>query len=313
MKKRLSYTIDVLLVAIIVLLGYTQVSMMLNKKYGVPSAFGVSFLYVVTDSMDDGDAPNSMPAGTGIIIQEVKDETSLRLSTPIYKIDEKTGLPVLDEEGNKIIKDYEKDGDAVTFYYPKIEYADTHRVVDTWEDENGVRWFKTMGDNPTIHQRQTVEIWEAKYLIGKVIYYSKALGTLLEISSPQIAASVTAITKEQHTAWLLPVAIAVPVLALILSYVIKNVYKAIKEDKIRQKKIDEALLTSGIDLNDEAAVELFRMKEELRLEYREELERQIEIAKENYREIYEKEKKKIAKELKNAAKTEQKEENRKNK
>lgn len=301
MKKRLSYTIDVLLVGIILLLGYTQVSMMLNKKFNVPSAFGVSFLYIVTDSMDDGDNPNSMPAGTGIIIQHVKDPSTLKPSTPIYKYDDE-GNKVLDDNGKPIIVDWEKDGDAVTFFYKKIEYADTHRIIETYLDESGTRWFKTMGDNPKAHKAKTTELWSEEYLIGKVTHHSKALGTFLEISSPQIAETISVVTKEKHTAWLFPIVLITPIGALLFTYIGKSIYKAFKEEKERDAKIDLALQESGINLDDEEAVELFRMKESFRLEYREELAREIENAKEEARALYEKERKVAEKEYKKALK-----------
>ena len=106
MRKWLSYTIDAVLVGVIALLGYVQISMILTKKgnYGVPMAFGHSFLYVSTDSMDD-EPSSSIWKGNGIVIAKVAP-SSLVASTPI-----------LDENGEII--DFKKDGDVVTFYYDK--------------------------------------------------------------------------------------------------------------------------------------------------------------------------------------------------
>ena len=69
----------------------------------------------------------------------------------------------------------------------------------------------------------------------------------------------------------------------------------------KEAKIEAALKESGIDLNDEEACELFRMKEGFRLEYREELQKEIDKAKEDARLLYEKEKKKALKEMKKAS------------
>ena len=185
MKKRLSYTIDGLLVALIGLMGYSQISMMMSapKNYGVPKAFGLSFLYIATNSMEILDDPNSLGIGTGIIIQSV-DPASLSVSsaktyeendegnTRYFKVNEKCRF--IDENGNETtdrskyvestkddinalprIMDYNLDGDIVTFYDKGLEYPapNTHRLIDKWFDESTNKWMlKTMGDNPKIHE-----------------------------------------------------------------------------------------------------------------------------------------------------------------
>ena len=76
-KKIISYAIDAILVLIIVFLGYVQISMLVSKNdkknYGVPRVFGKSFLYVATESMNNPEDPNCLKAGTGVIIEKVKD------------------------------------------------------------------------------------------------------------------------------------------------------------------------------------------------------------------------------------------------
>ena len=52
----------------------------------------------------------------------------------------------------------------------------------------------------------------------------------------------------------------------------QNIKNYIKESKKRKQQIEDALDKAGIDRNDEKAVELFRMKEEMRLDYIEEYE-----------------------------------------
>ena len=270
-RKIISYTIDVLLIAFIAFVAIAQIQMVSSRNdpanYGVPRAFGKSFLYVATESMNDPDNPDCMKAGTGIIIDKV-EITDLVVSTPI-----------LDEDGNVV--DYQKDGDVVTFYYAEKQIVDTHRVVEIIHDEdNSTYTVYTMGDNPEAHSRFTREKWDSKYLIGKVVYHSQWLGDFLSISSPDAAAHAG------KTAWFFPVAIIVPILLLAIIYMIEPIKQYIKDRKKRNKLIQEALDASGIDQNDEKAVELFKMKEEMRLDYLEEYEetktkykKQLEAAK----------------------------------
>jgi len=311
MKKWLSYIIDGVLVVIILLLGYTQVSMMVtrNQNYGVPKAFGLSFLYIATNSMEIEGDENSLGVGTGIIIASTEAST-LKRSTPIYekvkdeegndtdkeiyyKVDE-NGSFLLDSENKRIVSDttenakrrivdYELNGDVVTFYDSAIKAPNTHRVIDWWVDKDTSKIkVKTMGDNPDIHKRfraypetenaNVVQTWNEEVLIGKVTSYSKALGEFLVISSPAIAA--TAIDKDgnRRQAWLFPVAVLVPLIGIAVVSMINVFIKLHKEHKEKEQKILDAAKEAGIDPNNEEEFELFRMKEELRLEYRETME-----------------------------------------
>ena len=258
-KKILSYTIDVILVGFILTLIYVQISMMTSKNsnYGVPRAFGKSFLYVASESMDDPDNPGGIHKGSGIII----DQCSVSDLTP--------ATPIYDEEGN--IKDYDKKtGDVVTFYYVTSAYSivDTHRLVGIKDNGNGTYTMTTMGDNPEAHAKHVTETWDSKYLIGKEVYHSDALGSFLAISSADAA------SKAGTVAWFFPVAILIPALLLTAMYVYDPIKTYIKESKQRKADIQRALDESGIDQTDERAVELFKMKEEMRLDYVEEYERE---------------------------------------
>lgn len=277
-KQIISYSIDVILVLIIGVLLYAQISMIVtrNKNYGVPSAFGKSFLYVATDSMDDG-TDDCLSPGTGIIIEKVGDYSSLKASTPIY-----------DEEGNVI--DYQKDGDIVTFYLESIKYPDTHRLIDiNYDEASNYYTFRTMGDNPEAHSKFTYEEWGQQFLIGKVTFHSHALGDFLAIASPSAAASAG------KTAWFFPVAMIIPISGLAIYYIIDAIRKYQKENKEREAKILAAMEASGIDMNDDEAVELFRMKEEIRMDYQEE---------------YQKTKEKMKREIEKQRKKDEKEKNR---
>ena len=262
-KKIISYAIDAILVAIIVFLGYVQISMLVSKNdksnNGVPRVFGKSFLYVATESMNNPDDSNCLKAGTGIIIEKVKDFDSLKVSQPIY------GNP----EYPDLITDYDYSGDIVTFYLESVGVPDTHRLISKeYNEETGVWTFKTMGDAPEAHTFPLkTETWTGDKLIGKVVTWSKGFGTFLTIASPDAAASAG------KKAWFFPVAIVTPIVLLAGYYIVDAFVKYNKEEKERQAMIEAKMIEAGIDMNDEEAKELFRMKEELRLEYQEEKDR----------------------------------------
>ena len=291
MWKKLSYVFDAILIIIIALLGYIQISMLITKKnnYGVPKAFGVSILYVGTDSMEDPDNPNALNPGTGIIIQQVNPST-LKASTPIY-----------DEEDPTKIVDYKKDGDIVTFYYEKIKAADTHRIVGIeYKEEEQKYYFTTMGDNPAIHKVQGTEHWSQDCLIGKVTFSSGALGKFLEISSPEAAAFYSARTGENASAWFFPAAILGSIGLIVIFYIVKGGINYHKETVEREAKLLKAMEDAGIDMEDAEAVEFFRMKEEIRMDIREETEKEYRRAKEEAIKEAKRIKKQKEKEEKNA-------------
>lgn len=344
MKKWISYTIDGILIAFIGVLAYTQISMALtkNKNHGVPSAFGVSFLYVQTGSMDDSDQPNpkGIPQGSGIIIKKV-GVGDLTPSTPIYEyvtekeivdgveVDKKDEngdlvytldsngekIKVLDENNEPKIIDFEKDGSVVTFEWVFKDYSgktlgtapDTHRVIDKEYDESEKKWYVvTMGDQQQIHDNfrkglrdeNTVQRWSEDKLIGKVVYHSIPFGEILTLTSPAIAAGAG------KNAWLFPIGIIAPIVIIAAMSIIDAFVKYHKEEKEYEAKIQADMIAAGIDMEDEAAVELFRMKAELKLEYQEELEAEkkkiqasIEKEKAKARKQLEKEKDRIRKEI----------------
>lgn len=273
--KKLSYIIDIFLVIIILFLGYVQVSMITSKSknHGVPQVFGSSILYVATDSMEDPSNPKALNPGVGIIIQKVKPE-DIKVSTPIYN-----------ETHDEIIN-WEKDGDIITFYWDKIKAPDTHRVIDKeYREEEGKYYFLTMGDNPIAHEKKIKEEFSEDVLIGKVTYSSKSLGKFLEIASPEAAAYYSARVEKVHHAWFFPVAIITPIVIIAITSVAKALVDNYKERKKRDQEIEEAMVIAGVDMNDEEAKELFRMKEEIRMDIKEEMEKEYkrvkaEVAKE---------------------------------
>ena len=269
MWKKISVVIDIILVLLIIFVGYVQIEMLVTRgnNHGVPKVFGQSILYVGTNSMDDGTS-HGIPPGTAVIINTVSP-SSIKASTPIYDEVDKT----------KII-DYEKDGDVVTFYWSPIRSVDTHRVIAVDYDEVSKKYtFTTMGDNPEAHEKKATEKWGEENLVGKVVMKSRPLGQFLEISSPEAAAFLSARDGKNHIAWFFPVAIFTPIVLISASYIVQAIVKSSKEKKAREAEINRLMIENGVDMNDEEAVTLFRTKEEIRLDIKEEMEKEYEKAK----------------------------------
>ena len=201
MKKLISRIVDVVLGVLLAFMVFVQVSMLVSQSkpenYGVPSVFGTSFLYVATDSME-GDNADSLNQGTGVIIK--KD----------------------DPKNVKV-------GDVITFYYPKLNAPDTHRVVEIGSDKDGLVFY-TRGDNlhawscPAEGCPSTP--WESvpqAYYIGTVVSHSDAFGTFLTYVSPQAAGAAG------KSAWLVPVLIIIPLFAMVGISVAESILKYKKE------------------------------------------------------------------------------------
>lgn len=270
MKKTISRIVDVVLGVLLVFMVYVQVSMLVSQSkpenYGVPSVFGTSFLYVATDSME-GDNPDSLNQGTGVIIKK-KDPNNVQV------------------------------GDVITFYYPKLNAPDTHRVVEIGKDNEGLVFY-TRGDN--LHawscpsEGCPTTAWESvpqKYYIGTVVSHSDAFGNFLTYVSPQAAGAAG------KTAWLVPVLILVPLVAMVAISVTESILKYNKEKKAYAEELYKAMDEAGVDRNDEKAALLFEEKYNLKKELREEMERTKEAEKKKLRKEMEKEEKKARREKK---------------
>lgn len=270
MKKWLSYTIDGVLLAFIGVLAYVQVSMLVTRQgnHGVPMAFGHSFLYVTTNSMDDAEN-NSIWQGNGIVVSKVPFSSLVAAD------------PILDGEGKEIDFDT-KTGDVVTFFHKEIAAVDTHRLVGIkYDDATSTYMFQTMGDNPTVHERfrrgdsgnNVIQTWDESAFIGKVVHHSEGLGNLLLIASPDAAAS------KGQTAWLLPVTVGAALGVIAVVTVIDVLRTSRRKKKEEEAEMNAKLIAAGIDLEDEEAVETFKAKEEFKAEYRAKLEEETEKAK----------------------------------
>lgn len=322
-KKIGTIIVDSVLGVLIALVLGLQVDMMITKKdnYDVPSLFGYSFMQVLTDSME-GTAPDAFDAGEGIIIQrkeidevkpgdvitfyseDIKYCVSHRVQEIVYSPKSAT------ESGSFIVSasqeyslnnvDWVKGGELVSLEAGKSfstraiakegaekEPSVSHTIPQY--TEAGKTMFYTCGDNlqadwyvqSTGHgvasnYRDTVD---SKYYVGTIISHNKFLGDVL---------------GTVQSAWFIPVVIMLPILFIAAMSVVDFV-KAMKEENAKEKaEYEAALQASGIDLNDERAVLIFKEK----YEYKRDMQRELEEIKKEQKEIYLKELKKAQEELK---------------
>lgn len=246
MRKWISYTINGLLIALVAFFAYCQISMVasMGSNYGVPSVFGYSFLYVATDSME-GDLPDSLPVGSGIVI---KDEGPENVQV----------------------------GDIITFYYPELGATDTHRVHEIERNQDGTLTFYTRGDN--LNAQLSGGSWSEDYrevvpesnYVGTVVYSSLAFGSFLTYVSPQVP------SEKSHSSWVFPLLILTPLSIAAVYSIAEMAIKLRKEAKQEKEELEQAKKQSGIDLNDEAAVLAFEEKWHYKKELREDMQKQKE-------------------------------------
>ena len=254
MRKWLSRLITGFLLLLVLFFGYCQVSMLVSmkKNFGVPSVFGYSFLYVATDSMV-GDKPDSLPVGSGIIIEDVPPEE----------------IEV---------------GDVITFYYATLGAPDTHRVTNIIYDDDGqVRTFQTRGDNANAEIASSGETFSVDNYIGKMVYHSVSFGTFLTYVSPQVP------SEHNHATWLFPLLILTPLAIAAIYTIASTAVQMRKERKQDQAELQDALAKAGIDPDDEAAVLAFEEKWRYKKELKEHYQKEIAKAKKKERQKLRKE------------------------
>lgn len=250
-RKVISYSIDAVLGLIVVFLLSVQIQMMATQRsnFGVPKAYDHSFLYVATDSMV-GDKSDSLPVGTGIIIESV-DPASLRM------------------------------GDVITFYDESIGAPNTHRIQEEPYKEGEYYVIHTKGDN-TKSSRYSPdykgEFFTSDHVIGKVVAHNNFLGTVLSYVSPS-ASGAAAATIGRDTSWVFPVVVLTPIALIAVVSIVSTGIEVHKDRKAEEKEIALAMAEEGIDQEDEAAVMKFTEKWHFKKEYREELEKEKEKAK----------------------------------
>jgi len=256
-RKILSYSVDAILGLIVVFLLSCQIQMMVtsSSNHGVPRAYGLSFLYVGTDSME-GTKSDSLNRGTGIIVQQT-DASSLHK------------------------------GDIVTFFDANIGAPNTHRLDQEPTSKDGVYYFHTMGDNVgAATYNYDGESFTSNELIGKVIGHNDALGTFLTYVSPNASGMAEAAGNPGAKSWFFPIVVMLPLAVIAGISITMTVIEAKKESKKESVELAEAMAEAGIDKSDEAAVMAFEEKYRFKKEYREMLEKEKQRAKKKaYRQI----------------------------
>lgn len=311
-KRILTKVIDGILGTLLVFMLSVVAQMLFTKSrnFGVPQAYGLSFIYVLTDSMDGTitDYPiASFPAGTGIVIQKT-DPSQIQV------------------------------GDVITFYEQltlkdgsKVGIINTHRVMDdpirdkqgVTVDETGKYTFHTVGDNAASTSgtyKSAGETVPEAYLIGKVIGTSEALGSFLSVVSPT-ASGYNDSVKGTNTSWFFPAVILALAGGIGVVSIVNTLREARRMRKEEDAMLEVALSEAGIDRSDPVAVEKFSAKFFYKLEYREKFEKEKEKAKAEAREelahkkkidaIKAKKAEKLKAELKEKIKREMEEERRK--
>ena len=295
-KPRIAtYLIDGFLGLLIVFLLSVMVQMLITKprNFGVPRAYGFSFLNVLTDSMDGNINEYEIPsfkAGSGVVVTKV-DPASL------------------------------KQGDVVTFYEvltlkdgSKVGIINTHRLMDQGskkaveKQEDGYYHFHTLGDNAKSESgsyRSLGEDFDERYLIGKVVAVSEPLGAFLRVISPTSSGYSTE-EGGPNTSWVFPLLIFVPVMGIMTVTIVNTIRDARAQRKKEDAMLEEALTAEGIDRNDPVAVEKFTQKFFFKLEYREQMRKEKEKAKAEARENLEHERKVARIKAKKAAKLKEK-------
>ena len=280
-KKIATWIIDGILGTLLVFMLTVVAQMLFTKprNFGVPRAYGLSFVYVLTDSMDGNntDYPiHSFPSGTGIVIQKT-DPKDIRL------------------------------GDVITFYEEislkdgsKVPIINTHRVMDDETRgkkgityENGKYTFHTVGDNAASTSgtyKSAGETVPESYLVGRVIATSGALGSFLSVVSPT-ASGYNDSVKGTNTSWFFPALILLLAGGIGAVSIVNTVRETRRVRKEEDAMLEAALTKEGIDRNDPVAVEKFSAKFFYKLEYREKFEKEKEKAKAEAREQIEHEKK----------------------
>ena len=288
--KIATYIIDGLLGALIVFLLSVVVQMLITKprNFGVPRAYGYSFLYVLTDSMEgditEYDIPSFKP-GTGIVVQKTDPSTL-------------------------------KKGDVVTFYEvltlkdgSKVGIINTHRLMDQGskpaveKGEDGYYHFHTLGDNAKSSSgsyRSIGEDFDERYLIGKVVATSEPLGAFIKAISPTATGYST--EEEHNTSWLFPLLIFLPVAGIMTVTIINTVRDARAQRKKEDAMLDAAMTEANVNRDDPVEVEKFTQKFFFKLEYKEQMQKEKEKAKIEAREILEHERKVARIKAKKAAK-----------
>lgn len=307
-KVKASSIVDAVLGVLVVVLLCLEINLVVTQRRdGIPSLFGTTFMRVLTGSMDgpdtselyltrEGDVESGRVTGVYETVDEAKkasgaDETYFVLEKKgPHKLSTGTGAVL-----TKISFDEVEAGDVVTFLYDiKVggtdygNYPVSHRVIEIGE-ENGQKTLYCYGDAYPSHgigysstnssYEGVQHIHESEFL-GVVTSSNDFLGWCLGVA---------------QSPYFLPVAIFVPLGVMGIVSVIEMIVASNKARKEEDQKVKEMVAAMGVDPHDEKAYDAAYELCSTKLEIKEEMEAEKAKQKEKYQEEYEKEKKRLKK------------------
>ncbi len=266
-----------------------------TKKDGMPSLFGKTFMRVLTGSMDGPNTPEFFltRAGndasgrvTGVYETKEEAEKARSSSEGVFTLEKKgpwmLGINTAAVLERKAFEDVEP-GDIVTFYYDLNEVYThqlvSHRVIEIIDStlycygdaypKNGYPYSSSSSSYTGVQK-----ITKSDY-VGTIVSKSDFFGGVMTMTS---------------SVWFVPVVVGVPLLSMAGFSVADSIKQARLAKKEEEAKIQEMVLASGVDPNDERAVAIEKEKAAVKLEIQEELQKEKEKQKELFRKQFEKEK-----------------------
>ena len=309
--KLVSYGIDAFLAVVIAFLVFVMISMVVssrNSPYNVPSVFGHSFLYVMTDSMAVDKAVNEKECAAKEGAKKERCEAMIVAedvsSFSIGHFEAGDGLIIASVNPNDI-----KVGDCISFFYEPLRALDTHRVkaivpanssidyapvgdesnIVHVENKTNKLKFLTRGDNLHASLSSSSDGWDISYfeeveadkVVGKVTMASTGFGNFLSFVSPSVPGGYATVTY--------PLFVLVPLLIIGSLSIVDVVKEVRKEKKSRNEELAAAMAEAGIDPSDEKAVYMFTVKFDMKREMAEEREKEKERIKKKMRKQMKKE------------------------
>lgn len=308
-KKRfkVSTLVDVLLLGSCLFLLFAEISLVVSqKKDGIPSLFGKTFMRVLTGSMDGPDEPalfltragdkeNGRVNGVYYSAEEAKEHAEDKKT---YFVLQKKGPYMLGVDTAAILEKRDfasvEVGDTVTFYYDIVEngleYKNqlvSHRVIEKIGDylycygdaypKRGINYDATSPNYAGVQKISKDE------LVGVITAKSDFLGWFMVLSSSQ---------------WFVPVIVGVPLLTMGAFTLGENLKKIRDEKKEVKRRVEALVSASGVDRSDEAAYEREVEKATIKVEIQMEMEEEKEKQKAIYKKQFEKAKEEALKEIK---------------
>lgn len=313
-KKWISNTITAVLGSSILFLLGCQVSMLISERsnYGVPSLFGYSFMTVLTDSMV-GEKPDSLPVGTGVVMQHV-DPASVETGDVItfysVELSSRFGYDMIISHRVREILQYPSSQDGNAFFTMTLDKEYSLNLGESWLPSNGESL--SLAQNSTLLYRsknvadastdvvvpgESLSLTVPSYLAStesKRRFYTcgdnleaKTCGSSGcsetyrdEVEQSYFIGKVTGHSDSfgqflatVQSTWFIPVTVLVPLTAIAVFSAVDLVKQSRREAREEEQAIQNAMMQAGVDTQDEKAVILFTEKERYKLQIQKEMEK----------------------------------------